>query len=157
MQRAFRGALCYGITAERWEREMKKEIADQWVSALRSGEFIQGEQVLTQVHGNGTKTYCCLGVLSELACRAEVIPAPIGERTMIERDGVQEEVTALIYGTVASQSKTIAPGVVVEWAGLSHGNPIADDYDGRTLAGLNDNGYTFAEIADIIERDWRTL
>jgi uncharacterized Ntn-hydrolase superfamily protein len=157
MQRAPKGALCYGITAERWEREMKKEIADQWVAALRSGEFTQGDQVLTQVHDDGTKTYCCLGVLSELACRAGVIAAPTEEKTMIERDGVQEEVTALIYGGVASQSKTIAPGVVVEWAGLSHGNPITDDFGSRTLAGLNDGGYTFAQIADIIERDWRTL
>jgi hypothetical protein len=157
MQRAFKGALCYGITAERWEREMKKEIADQWVAALRSGEFTQGEQVLTQVHDDDTRAYCCLGVLSELACRAGVIAAPTEEKTMIERDGVQEGVMALIYGSGASQSKTIAPGVVVEWAGLSHGNPIADDFNGRTLAGLNDNGYTFAEIADIIERDWRTL
>ena len=42
---------------------MKKEIADRWVAALRSGKFRQGTGYL-HCHYHGT--YCCLGVLCTL-------------------------------------------------------------------------------------------
>ena len=42
---------------------MKKEIADRWVAALRSGKFRQGTDYL-HCHYHGT--YCCLGVLCTL-------------------------------------------------------------------------------------------
>ncbi len=37
---------------------------DQWVCALRSGDFRQGQYRLYEFHNN---TYCCLGVLGELS------------------------------------------------------------------------------------------
>lgn len=41
---------------------MKKEIADKWVAALRSGKYKQGRQYLRTFEDN----YCCLGVLCEI-------------------------------------------------------------------------------------------
>lgn len=40
---------------------MKKEIADKWVEALRSGEYNQGRGYLRVEN-----EYCCLGVLCEI-------------------------------------------------------------------------------------------
>ena len=40
---------------------MKKEIAERWVSALRSGEYKQGKLYLKSENG-----YCCLGVLCDI-------------------------------------------------------------------------------------------
>ena len=53
---------------------MKPEIAQRWVEALRSGEYKQGLSVLRRIDesGNGQDSYCCLGVLCEIAV-AEVI------------------------------------------------------------------------------------
>lgn len=42
---------------------MKKEWADKWVKALRSGEFKQGIGGLKDKNNN----YCCLGVLCAIA------------------------------------------------------------------------------------------
>lgn len=42
---------------------MKKEIADRWVAALRSGKYKQGKG---ELHDKVNNTYCCLGVLCEI-------------------------------------------------------------------------------------------
>lgn len=43
---------------------MKKELRDKWVAALRSGEYIQGQETLRDTLNN---TYCCLGVLCKVS------------------------------------------------------------------------------------------
>lgn len=45
---------------------MKKEIADKWVSALRSGKYRQSKNVLKRRNKIGDDSYCCLGVLCEV-------------------------------------------------------------------------------------------
>lgn len=40
-----------------------KEIKDNWLKALRSGEFKQGFFAL---HNKASNTYCCIGVLAEI-------------------------------------------------------------------------------------------
>jgi len=42
---------------------MKKEIADKWIAALRSGEYKQGMGAL---HDTSNDSYCCLGVLCKV-------------------------------------------------------------------------------------------
>lgn len=41
---------------------MKKEIADKWVAALRSGKYQQGKNVLSA----NENSFCCLGVLCDV-------------------------------------------------------------------------------------------
>lgn len=45
---------------------MNKELKQKWVAALRSGEYKQGKGKLLY-HENGETSYCCLGVLCEVA------------------------------------------------------------------------------------------
>ena len=52
---------------------MNSEVKGQWTTALRSGEYEQGNGVLRTIDN----TYCCLGVLCELAVKANVIPVPV--------------------------------------------------------------------------------
>ena len=40
---------------------MKKDIAEKWVAALRSGEFRQGQSTLEK-----DGAFCCLGVLAQI-------------------------------------------------------------------------------------------
>jgi hypothetical protein len=43
---------------------MDKELKTKWVKALRSGRYKQGR---TQLHNPKNNTYCCLGVLADVA------------------------------------------------------------------------------------------
>jgi hypothetical protein len=44
--------------------ELRKVTRDEWVAALRSGDYKQGDKVLCNSRGNA---FCCLGVLGRLA------------------------------------------------------------------------------------------
>lgn len=45
---------------------MKKEVAEQWVEALRSGEYQQTRGRMRATDESGARSYCCLGVLCEV-------------------------------------------------------------------------------------------
>lgn len=49
---------------------MKKEIADLWVAALRSGKYKQGRTTLK----NRDSEFCCLGVLCDISGLSTFIP-----------------------------------------------------------------------------------
>lgn len=107
---------------------MKPEIEAQWLAALRSGEYEQGQGELRDAHNR----FCCLGVLCDLHAKA----------------GLGEWNDRQYLNT-----PNILPEAVVQWAGLSDDVP---EVNGMPLTDLNDgiNGYdlhTFAEIADLIE------
>lgn len=99
---------------------MKKEIADLWVKALRSGKY---EQCKHQLRYEGR--FCCLGVLTELS----------GEEYDPE------------WGYL--------PLEVADWAGMKSDMGLLRD--GKSLIYWNDQGKTFPEIANIIEKHWEEL
>lgn len=47
--------------------EETKNIIEDWVNALESGRYKQGEDSLCRVNDDGSESYCCLGVLCEIA------------------------------------------------------------------------------------------
>ncbi len=111
---------------------MKRAIAKQWVAALRSGQYKQGTGQLRQ----GDK-FCCLGVLCNLHAQAH----PGIAAAQRELDGYLGEDVFL-------------PKQVQEWAGMKNDNGSGVSsplYQNTSLAELNDYGYTFTQIAKIIE------
>jgi len=114
---------------------MKKQIADMWVDALRSGEFKQG---FSHLEADGAN--CCLGVLCNLALIEGVCDYD-GRRDVSRFDGV---------------SGCLPPSVMA-WAGMvsRYGSPV----DGETsLVNLNDGAMSsFNEIADAIEKNYEKL
>lgn len=104
---------------------MNPKIKKRWVDELRSGKYPQGKGQLKDGNGN----YCCLGVLCEIHRE--------------ETGGEWKDDSYLNRNTVLHYS-------VVEWARLPDENPKCG---GSSLAFLNDNGKTFTEIADIIEKE----
>ena len=116
---------------------MKKEIADKWVAALRSGEYEQTQAVLA----NRERTkHCCLGVLCELAIE----------------DGVEMEVDAALGSTYFDGWASTLPVSVMHWAGVV--TNVGEFNDGSEhLASANDVGATFDILADTIERRWEEL
>lgn len=130
-------------------KKMNPEIKTEWVKRLRDGRE-QGRMYL-EVEGKGQ---CCLGVLCEIAEEQGIVTKHNnGDTSIIEyldRDN---------YSSV----KALPPGVA-KWAGVSNFkkmavNPaIAERVVGMstvsTLAGANDAGLSFPEIADIIEKEF---
>lgn len=113
---------------------MKKSIAKQWVAALRSGQYAQGQGCLRD-----GGSFCCLGVLCDLHSTA----------TNKGQWGDGE------YHTASDSDCNVPTDDVCEWAGLRENNPEISDC--VTLAEMNDEGASFAEIADKIEANWERL
>jgi hypothetical protein len=122
-------------------------VIKQWVDALRSGDYKQTTGYLHRIDADYETPagMCCLGVLCDLAVKADVVQAhAIG-------GGLMQ------YGNETH----VLPRVVKEWAGLEFDNPYVDhvvDYDGvpepahDPLSLLNDDfGLGFEAIADAIE------
>lgn len=114
---------------------MKKEIADQWVAALRSGQYTQARGKL-RMGGS----HCCLGVLCELHAAT----------------GQGGEWKPGLGGAGAYMGLTASlPGAVEDWAGMQSDNGFLPG--GPPLAARNDDGSNFIELADIIETNWEAL
>lgn len=138
---------------------MNRDIAQRWVDALRSGDYEQGKERLARKGEDGKTKFCCLGVLCEIALADGIV----------ERKSYDIERSDYYYRAVGNpndESCTSLPHDVREWAGLgwrSGADPLItsevytdDDSDEHpaSFVELNDSaGYTFAQIADIIERD----
>jgi hypothetical protein len=105
---------------------MNPKVKARWLRALRSGKFKQCRGVLRQ-----GDTFCCLGVLMELAKRSKVI-----------QDYIHT------HGTLSSE--------VVVWAGLKNRDPLISPSGSATKYndGIGDElPRSFEEIADLIEKN----
>lgn len=113
---------------------MNPQVKELWTAALRSGRFNQGFYQLA-----ADDSYCCLGVLCEIAVQEGVID------TATELNGEKR------YGS----QKTYLPQQVVDWADLESRSPQVEVSEGsRSLSSLNDSRfYDFNKIANLIERN----
>ena len=131
---------------------MRKAVKKKWLEALRSGEYKQGKRTLRRIEPDGGYSYCCLGVLCDLAVKEGVIEQPKleGNRT--------------VYGSWDTDtndwgSTAALPSKVVDWAftkkEIQHqGRPdLADPRpNGIHLSYWNDQrDKNFDEISDLIE------
>jgi len=109
--------------------------AQKLIDALRSGEF---EQTTGRLKNFEVWAFCCLGVACELYRQAQP-----------EEGGWHK---TKFLGCSAS-----LPEQVKNWLGFRNNaggfSPYSNDNDIKSLVGMNDNGYTFTEIADLIESE----
>ena len=124
---------------------MRHDVMNKWVTALRSGEYAQTNECLHDIHG-----MCCLGVLCDLYSKEH--PA------LAEWDVLSKDEDAASYRRFEMlENYEVLPEDVQEWANMKSfdGSYTAGGYDGtpytESLAALNDKGYTFNDLADIIE------
>lgn len=120
---------------------MKKKIKKEWVAALRSGDYKQGKGALRR-----DDTYCCFGVLCELA-----VAAGVADRIVSKRLYSYGPAGTFPGNYVGAWAAGFLPSVVSKWAGLGDVGDVV--VDGNSLADLNDNGATFQDIANIIEAE----
>lgn len=124
---------------------MNKHIAERWVQALRSGQYKQGKLELRP----GPESYCCLGVLCDLY-RVEQ-----GKGEWATSGNLSAWVFSAPNEDITETEAAVIPEVVQKWAGMES---VEGNYCGEiSLAGLNDGGSTFPELADLIEKKWEVL
>ena len=122
---------------------MNPEVKQKWIDALRSGKYEQGSEKLRSVSG-----YCCLGVLCDLYAQEH--------NTEWEFRGNEEtNLQPQDYWYFDKESEFL-PESVMNWAKLFR-NPMLriEDDDmfevNEEVSTLNDEGYSFSTIADLIE------
>jgi hypothetical protein len=113
---------------------MNPEVKERWIAALRSGEYDQGKNLL-----RFEEKFCCLGVLCDLHSK---------------ETGNEWDIVEGIRETYLGMNGYL-PAEVVEWAGLDTNNPrvktVQEKLVEKDLAFLNDVGYSFYQISDLIE------
>jgi len=103
---------------------MNKQVKKKWLKALRSGEYEQAQGQLKE-----KDKFCCLGVLCDLHAKE----------------------TAHIWKLEKYLENDIhLPIEVVSWAELSSNSPKYNKNSSH-LTDANDRGYSFKQIANIIE------
>jgi len=114
---------------------MKTEIADKWIAALLSGEYKQAKGKLYDGEG-----YCCLGVLCKVLG---------GE--FIKEDSYVNHIKDIWR---CEHESEILPLSIKEKAGMASlsGEYNYDRSFDAQLTRDNDDGKTFEEIADIIDK-----
>lgn len=120
---------------------MKKKIADQWVAALRSGDYKQGKNRLRNVRDE----FCCLGVLCNLHAQAhpEIAARQKDPKYYMGETGVLSGEVAVWAGMKSSEGRFYSKKLLT---------PACD-----SLTGANDSGVKFPDIADFIEKNYKHL
>jgi hypothetical protein len=129
--------------------EQRRRVQD-WIEALRSGEYAQGQEALRSSEG-----YCCLGV----AC---AIAPEISEETKAKYPDIFDDRWIYSYTDSTGRpnwSEAFLPEGAEDLYGLfsSNGRPCEgttdtlDDGKWALLWDLNDEGWSFAQIADLLE------
>lgn len=136
---------------------MREEVKDLWVKALRSGEYQQTTSVL---HNATANSYCCLGVLCDLYTKVDPqFPTSRHYNVWVDscpddEDCVDDQVEISVT-TYDGNNETL-PLAVMLWSGIK----TPSGYFGHLecLTSLNDDhGYSFDDIADVIEEHWKNL
>ena len=137
---------------------MDKAVMEEWVAALRSGKYRQGQSMLRVFDSEQEppmNRFCCLGVLCDIfsETRTDCSWASCGS------------CDAFAFGVKGQDFNCKAlPDAVRHWADMrskvgylynpESGNQLEDEY---SLVYLNDAGCTFKQLADWIERNYEKL
>lgn len=142
--------------------KLKPEIKAEWLRRLRSGDYVQMAGGLGRTMPDGECRRCCLGVLVEVpGVQAELSLLPgwdeIEERmgfiTLVDYndEGMPSHETMLSAFLVPEDEPEDSPRIINAAAAAI----LTEDDVPLNLATLNDDeDWTFAQIANLIERYW---
>jgi hypothetical protein len=134
--------------------KMNPEVKQKWFDALRSGKYEQGSEKLRGANG-----YCCLGVLCDLYAQEHDTQ---WEFRGYGEYGDETNPQPMDYWYFEDRSEYL-PESVMDWAGLKTPNPnvridVEDNEDEDNwyyqdeIANVNDSGYSFNQIAEVIQQ-----
>lgn len=129
----------------------------EWIEALRSGKYLQGQQALCRTYGEkpSDRKYCCLGVACDLIDPNLWISTRLirwdgdqpGAVSDTERNYLEYPDLPLDNGSLRdfTYSGHLPPRLRAQCYGIDN---TVEHY----LIGMNDAGKSFAEIADYLEK-----
>lgn len=123
---------------------MRQDIAIKWAEALESGEYPQTKLCLRDDAG-----FCCLGVLTDLYIKEHSMvwkKREFNELYGVESRGQSGEFT----------ESSVLTREIMKWSHVSTPQGQVGT-GGGFLAGLNDRGTPFPEIARLIRSNWEVL
>lgn len=112
----------------------KLEIKTKWLEELRNGGHEQVPGTLKAVKPDGTFGYCCLGVLEEKVLGNQITAVQLLDPSEVDLGTGYEGPT--------STYTRLKEDVIGDWS-------LTNEFIEK-----NDEGRTFAEIADYIEKEW---
>ena len=124
-------------------KKMNADLKQQWIDALRSKQYKQGKKVLCQVDEKGKESFCCLGVLFDIA-GGEVG----GEWSEVKGDAcpsLPKGRSAKVKSAKSSNEEFLPKGFI-KFSGVERKVQ-------SKLAEMNDYGHSFKEIANWIEKN----
>lgn len=125
---------------------MKRSERDEWVRALRSGDYPQAKRALRIEVEDGKWGYCCLGV----KCYLDLQAGRHGMESSESHSWTKFSVPDQVFTSERRWSDTMPTAAILSAWGMAQST--AD-----TLAGMNDGRdgpqRTFLEIADWIEEN----
>ena len=128
-----------------------------WISALRSGEYKQGQGKLKMAD-----KFCCLGVVTDLAVK-EGKGKWRGNRFYPNTGPFSNYGSGLLPCNIACLLGWSEAEVRQDWVAIAVDQDvlllhIAVDDAAQALDRLNDSGYSFLQIADLIEKElgWKS-
>jgi hypothetical protein len=124
---------------------MNKALAYAWADELDSGEHIQGKESLERIDVYENVTRCCLGV----AVRMCALPADLihtYDDGTVDFDGSETILSPMLQKRLGIKTST---GII---SSLTDRNGM-----GSELTELNDGGFTFPQIADVIRYFYEEL
>lgn len=108
------------------------EVINQWVEALRSGEY---SQTRYRMHDKVDGGYCCLGVLLKECF--DYSPKYLGSGKYEDSGPVRN-----LYVTIGSKFCSVG---------------ASENLVGDLISHNDDDKYTFEQIANVIEERWRDM
>ena len=126
-----------------------KQRIQQWVDALRNGQYRQTSKALCRIE-KGVHRYCCLGVACEVAIANGVKIKTREDSTFIEGKVHERKVKCVLYDNMGD----FLPNKVYKWFGLDAANPKVTIGHRDCLSIFNDDRVGFKKIADAIEKEF---
>jgi hypothetical protein len=141
--------------------KLKKRVKKLWLDALRSGKLRQATRALHRVDNSRHHAYCCLGVLCSIAEKEGVVEkVKNSELDLVEYDGEECTLPESVINW-AFTPKTLEKHVRDDLCSPTTTQErtteeASKDFNSNPhdLASMNDAGYKFKHIADVIERDF---
>lgn len=133
---------------------MNPELKQEWLQALRSEKFEQGQGALKRTLSENKFSYCCLGVLGEI-CVQKGLAAwhEVRDGSDVTQYLVAVDKDGRIIGNGSGGFLPAALADVVGLNSISGRLPIMADVEFQALSDLNDLAeLNFKQIADLIEK-----
>lgn len=129
---------------------MRNVTKQEWIDALRSGDYDQGQGALVKIDEQGECSYCCLGVLAHIAGADRKV---VDNHSNLAYDFDGRIESAILPETVAGTlvSDLDLTRVVEYTTDYGSGGTDTDDIM-HVLTSRNDHGWTFERIADYLEK-----